>query len=336
MRSHVVNTHSLRSLQYSVNVLILSTGADTAGQGYAMKRALDRYAPGLTVRQLAAAGRNRYLAYPQDLVYGKPSEAAEWYRWADVVHLANTLYAWERWDVGRLHKRLVLHHHGTEYREGHRTLYAKARAVGAVQVAATLDLVGLEPDVQWLPATADGNNLTRYRSWRAGAPGSLRVVHAPTDRAVKGTAAVVAAVRQLQGAGLDVTLDLVEGVSNDECLARKGRADVVVDQLGLGYGVNAVEAWGMGLPVVAGVASPRVRDDMVACWGQLPFAEATPGTLADVLADFAVNLDTRAHYAARGQAHFAQWHREDVVAQQLAGIYADAGRTTRRLVLQEG
>jgi glycosyltransferase involved in cell wall biosynthesis len=320
-----------------VKVLLLSTGADTAGLGWAMKRALDRHAPDVTARQLAAAGgRGRYLAYQHDLVYGLRREAVAWYRWADVVHLANTLWAWEHWDQGRLHKRLVLHHHGTEFRLGHAALAAKARAIGAVQVVATVDLLGLEPGLRWVPAPADSVALGQYRSWRASAPGTLRVAHAPTDRAVKGTAVVLAAVQQLQGEGLDVQLDLIEGVANEACLARKGRADVVVDQLALGYGVNAVEAWGMGLPVIAGVADPDVHRRMLSCWGRLPFALAGPDNLVDVLREFAVNLDTREDYAARGMAHFAQWHREDVVAQLLQAVYADAGQTTRRLVLQGG
>lgn len=319
-----------------MNVLILSTGADTAGVGYGMKRALDRHAPGVVARQLSAAGRGRYLGYPQDMTYARRADAEAWYRWADVVHLANTLHAWDWWDRGRLHKPLVLHHHGTEFREGHRLLYAKARALGAVQVVSTLDLLGLEPGLRWLPAPAYAPELMRYRSWRASPPGTLRVVHAPTDRATKGTAAVVAAVEQLQGAGLDVTLDLVEGVSNEECLVRKGRADVLVDQLGLGYGVNAVEAWGMGLPVVAGVASPRVREVMLTYWGVLPFLEAGLDTLADVLRVLAVHPPLREAYAARGMAHFDRWHREDAVAQLLLAVYAGAGQTARRLVLQEG
>ena len=215
-------------------------------------------------------------------------------------------------------------------------LYAKARAIGAVQVVATLDLAGLEPDLRWLPAAADGVALSRYRAWRDSGPGRLRVAHAPTDRAIKGTAAVVAAVEQLQGEGLDVRLDLIEGVANEECLARKGRADVVVDQLLLGYGVNAVEAWGMGLPVVAGVADPAVREAMLRAWGALPFAEASPDTLVNVLRALAVEPALRWAYAARGMAHFERWHREDVVAEQLVAVYAEASQTTRRLVLQGG
>ena len=60
---------------------------------------------------------------------------------------------------------------------------------------------------------------------------------------------------------------------------RKGRADVFVDQMILGYGCNAIEAWGMGIPVIAGVdpeKAPSIimqtipldtRDRMLQLWG---------------------------------------------------------------------
>lgn len=316
-------------------MLLLSTGADTAGVGYRLCRALRQYGGrAVRARQVAAAGtRGRYLAYPQEHVYATKAAGGRWYRWADVVHVANTLHAWEWWDGGRLGKRLVLHHHGTEFRYGHERLAAQARALGAVQVVATPDLLTLEPGLRWLPGPYNAAALMAYRAPRDD--GRVWVAHAPTDRAVKGTAAVVAAVQQLQARGYPVELDLIEGVANAECLARKGRADIVVDQLALGYGVNALEAWGMGLPVVAGVASDLVRQTMLSLWGRLPFCEATPGTLLQVLRMLVDSPAARADWAARGALHAARYHDEQVVADLLLDIYAGA-RTTAGRTLPAG
>lgn len=316
-------------------LLLMNTGADTAGVAWRTQQALQRHGPrGWQVRQVAAAGkRGRYLDYPQDRTYRDRAEGGGWYRWADVVHLANTLHAWDWWDGGQLGRRLVLHHHGTEYRDYHEDIAAKARAIGAVQVVATVDLLGLEPDVDtWLPTPYRASELARYRQPRGDS--SIVVAHAPTDRAIKGTEAVVAAVDALAAEGLPVSLDLIEGVPNTECLRRKGRADIVVDQLVLGYGVNAVEAWGMGLPVVAGVADARVRERMLGLWGQLPFVPASPDTLRDVLRQLVWDRQARVDAAAVGAAHFARWHSEEAVVPVLLDVYA-ATRPTRGLVLRE-
>lgn len=316
-----------------MNILYLSTGSDTAGVGYAMMRAMRRHGPRFGVRQIAAAGASgRYLAYPRDMLYRDKLQAASWYRWADLVHVGNTLHAWHWWDRGVQAKRLVLHHHGTEYRDGHAQLAAEARAIGAVQVVSTVDLLGLEPDVDtWVPAPYALASLQAHRRLQDG---PAVVAHAPTNRALKGTAAVVGAVAQLADAGLPVVLDLIEGVSNEECLTRKGRADILVDQLQLGYGSNAVEAWGMGLPVVAGVSDWQARQRMLAQWGRLPFVEASPETLVDVLRRLVLSRAAREDGAAAGMEHFLRYHDEARVVPVLTALYA-AAQPTRRLVLQE-
>src|SRR5256885_9029967 len=60
---------------------------------------------------------------------------------------------------------------------------------------------------------------------------SLRIAHAPSKRAVKGTADVLAAVDSLRARGAPVELDLIEGVPNREARLRYAAADVVIDQL---------------------------------------------------------------------------------------------------------
>src|SRR5262245_22910734 len=105
------------------------------------------------------------------------------------------------------------------------------------------------------------------------------VAHAPTDRGVKGTPYVVDAVEQLRQEGLDIELDLIEGVTRTEAIARMARADVLVDQLHLPwYGGVAVEAMALGRPVLSFI------DDSENPYGSaLPIVRADPSTLKEVL-----------------------------------------------------
>ena len=103
----------------------------------------------------------------------------------------------------------------------------------------------------------------------AGA-GALRIVHAPSDRARKGTDAVLAAVEQLRAEGVEIELELVEGKPRAEARRAYERADVLVDQLVVGwYGGVAVEAMALGKPVVARIdpsalarVPARMRDEL--------------------------------------------------------------------------
>src|SRR5207342_3446127 len=57
--------------------------------------------------------------------------------------------------------------------------------------------------------------------------GVLRVAHAPSKRAVKGTDTVLSAVASLRARGAPIELDLIEGVPNREARLRYAAADVV-------------------------------------------------------------------------------------------------------------
>lgn len=300
-----------------MRVLLLSTGYDTAGQGAAIRSALVHERPDWHVDQMRRLDR---WGYPSQHRYGRHLIERLWRR-ATVVHLTESPRAF--WRFGRGAKPLVVHHHGDAYRANRDALDRECRELGAVQVASTLDLLGA-PDVEWLPVVADLGALAAMR-WPQD-DGLVHIATSPTDRSLKGTDVLEASVARLAARGLPVALDVIESVLWPECLARKARADVFVDQFELGYGLSAVEAWGMGLPVVAGVTDPEVRARMVARFGGLPFIDARPDTLDEILAELVVDPDARERWGAIGRRHAERFHSEAAIADRLDGIYERAYR----------
>lgn len=89
----------------------------------------------------------------------------------------------------------------------------------------------------------------------------LRVVHAPTDRVVKGTESIIRAVGAINNRRpSSVELVLVENMPNSEAIKEYRNADIVVDQLRIGwYGGFAVEVMKMGKPVIAYINEKDLR-----------------------------------------------------------------------------
>ncbi len=146
------------------------------------------------------------------------------------------------------------------------------------------------------------------------------VLHAPSHRVTKGTAAIVEAVERL-AARRPVRLRLVTGVPHAQVLTEITAADVVIDQLNSETsGVFALEAMARGRPVLL-----EYRREMLA-----PFAADTP--LVSVTADtLEVTLETlldeprrRAALAAAGRDFVAGVHAVDRVAAAVERIYAHA------------
>jgi len=87
----------------------------------------------------------------------------------------------------------------------------------------------------------------------------LRLLHAPNHHNLKGTYVILRAIEDLKAEGLAVELSLIEGVPNTEMPELIQAADVVVDQLVLGwYAMFALEAMASGKPVVC-----KVRQDFL-------------------------------------------------------------------------
>ena len=170
----------------------------------------------------------------------------------------------------------------------------------------------VNPDLRrWLPtgrfmpyASIDPRELT-------AAPVAERedlvVVHAPTDREIKGTRHVVEAVELLQQQGVRVRLDLVEGVTQAEVQKRTAEADVVVDQLLVGwYGTFAVEAMALGRPVLAHIVEDEPADNPFG--SSLPIVRTTPATLAEDLGGLLADVSRRRELGRAGRAFVEEHH----------------------------
>jgi hypothetical protein len=157
---------------------------------------------------------------------------------------------------------------------------------------------------------------------------TIKVVHAPTDRANKGTEYVIAAVNKVNGehpGAIDFTL--VEGRGHEEAVKLYRGADLVIDQLLVGwYGGLAVECMKMGKPVISRIAEK-----------DLAFI---PREMARELQEAIINADFNTLYhalrrcledrvflgqrAQAGEAYAHRWHDPRHVAAQTKQRYEEA------------
>lgn len=306
-----------------IKAVLFTAGWDTGGQGARVKAAFDRH-PELGVEARSIHTSESYFDYPQDVRSANHQLVEKLFDEADVLHMRNDLGGLKRLGRGQ---PTILHHHGSRFREYHSQIAESARnqSFAVIQVASTIDLTTLEPDVTWLPSPYNLDELAAYRPYHVRIKGEpIRIAHAPTNREVKSTSRIMAAIRNLYHDGYNIEFDLIERVPWAECLRRKAKADIYVDQLRLGYGNNAIEAWGMGIPVIAGVEGRAAREAMFEHWGTMPFKEASDVDLEAQLAELIVDAEYRHHWGQMGLSHLKRHHDESVVAAFLSSIYHKA------------
>jgi glycosyltransferase involved in cell wall biosynthesis len=119
----------------------------------------------------------------------------------------------------------------------------------------------------------------------------LRLVHAVNHRHLKGTQDFIRAVDDLKAEGIPVELKVLEDVSNEVVKEAIEEADVVADQLIVGwYAMFSIEAMAMGKPTIC-----YIRPDLKTFYmeaeilerDELPIVEATVSSVKDVIRDLA-------------------------------------------------
>jgi len=144
------------------------------------------------------------------------------------------------------------------------------------------------------------------------------ILHAPSDPLIKGTCYLRTAIAHLRSRGYPVDLRLVSGRPHSEVRQAIAEADIVVDQLLVGwYGNFAIEAMASSRPVVA-----YIRDDLARRAGfSPPILSATPDSIERVLEELVANDRVRAGLARAGRPFVSRIHDAGRIASQLLDCY---------------
>jgi hypothetical protein len=136
------------------------------------------------------------------------------------------------------------------------------------------------------------------------------VCHAPSRRALKGTDSVISAVNKLKRKGLDFDFKLIENVSHKDAIKAYRSADIIIDQLRIGwYGVLSVEAMALGKPVMC-----YIRDDLKQHLpSPAPLIMTTIDTVEKDLEHLILSQDLRNTFGANGLAYFKKNHSIETI-----------------------
>lgn len=150
-------------------------------------------------------------------------------------------------------------------------------------------------------------------SAHAAKSGTLKVLHAPNHREIKGTRHLINAIEELKSEGLDVELILVEKRPNEEIRRLITEVDVVVDQLIIGwYAMFAIEAMSLNKPVICNVRSDL--ENLYRATGLykkeevIPLIHACPLTIKSVLKDLYENRTILSERGAMGRDYVMRHH----------------------------
>ncbi len=139
------------------------------------------------------------------------------------------------------------------------------------------------------------------------------VVHAPSDKSVKGTALILEALDRLRAEGVPFDLRLLHGVSNREVREALSDADVAIDQLHLPlHGKLGVEAMASGCALVT-----CDRVDLEPFPPNRPIHSIGPENLVPALRQLLTDKARRVQLAREGREYACRHHDHRKVMRQI-------------------
>lgn len=216
-----------------------------------------------------------------------------------------------------LHKKVVIHHHGTDirYKGEHWFLNRFAQRI----FVSTPDLLEWSQNAIWIPNPLD-LELYPYvgvKEIRENDADPIKIIHAPSKRILKGTEDVLRAVKQLKSQGYNIKLFLVENTPHKEALEYYKQADIVIDQLLIGwYGMVAQECMALGKPVCV-----YLREDLEGYIPSHPMLNTTRDNIVNNLKQLIEDAALRANLGEKGRIYVEKVHNSARIAQMLSDLY---------------
>lgn len=148
------------------------------------------------------------------------------------------------------------------------------------------------------------------------------IVHAPTKRNVKGTSYILAAIERLQAEGYEIDFRLLENIPNREVIAFYKEADLIIDQLLIGwYGGFAVECMALGKPVMCYIRESDMEYIPAEMNRDMPIIRVTRENLYERLKQTLDDKERLAQVARASRAYVEKWHDPTKIASSIIADY---------------
>jgi len=151
----------------------------------------------------------------------------------------------------------------------------------------------------------------------------LRIVHAPTNRMVKGSEALIDTINELKKTH-PVELVLVENVSYQDALKMYQSADIIVDQMRIGwYGGLALEAMKMGIPVACYINDSDLQfiPEMMKVALKESIININKDNLMERLIELIQNRDLLNTISDNGFDYVQEFHNPDILIKSVIERY---------------
>jgi len=150
----------------------------------------------------------------------------------------------------------------------------------------------------------------------------LRILHAPSRQHIKGTQIIVNAVNKLKINGYKFIFELIENLDNLTAIEAYQKADLVIDQLLVGwYGGFSVEVMALGKPVMCYIREEDMKHIPNKMNQEMPIIKTNPDSFYDDLKKILDEKKQLIKVAEKSRMFVEEWHNIESIAEEIIKDY---------------
>ena len=215
--------------------------------------------------------------------------------------------------AGIMNKPVILHYHGSEIRNKKSSNFAND-FVKHIYVS-TPDLLKSVSSAEWLPNPV---NLEKIVYSNLDINEKLVILHAPSNRKIKNTQAVINAIDTLKDEGIEIELNLAENVEHERLMGMISESNLIVDwvnpDFGI-YGVLSIESMATGRPVIC-----TLTDSLYKGY-DLPIINCHPNDLSNTIRNLYSTRDKLINKGKLGYDFVHKYHDSSEIAKKVINRY---------------
>ena len=242
-----------------MNILIINKDIDSAGVGYYLYEAINKYSSH-KARHLCAV--KTFFDIDIELEKANFDELVEIIKKTDIFHFNNVGYEIPfgkiRWCEYIKNKKKIFHAHSIHEQGGHLYnhfirgfIHNKFNEYDKVIECAPCNTWIYRNSI-WMPNILPLSRILKYYKPKNFKEQNIIIGQSPTGRNRKNTDDLILVYNSLKQIHKNLTLQIIENVSYEECLKLKSLCHIFFDNMFQGHiGMSGFEAMALGIPVLA-------------------------------------------------------------------------------------
>jgi len=207
-------------------------------------------------------------------------------------------------------KTIVANYLGSDLRT--RGIIPDINAISSCNFTFEYDHLELFPGINLVPFPFDFSEF-KYQGEPEKSP--IIIGHAPSNRASKGSSIIIESLKDLKTSH-SFELQIIENMSHKKALEMKRNCNLFIDQISdIGYGLNAVEAMGMGIPTFSSLTKEFQQR-----YPDSPLIDISAENINEKLIPFVESAELRKRHGVKSKEWVVDFHDSVIVVKKILDI----------------